>query len=68
MLKEMTPSAKENANNEPPATAQSAPACPDCGKPMALRTARKGYFAGKQFWGCSGYPQCKGTRALDAGQ
>lgn len=38
--------------------------CPLCGKPMALRTARKGARAGSQFWGCSGYPECKGTRAL----
>lgn len=37
------------------------PACPQCGKAMVLRTARTGKTAGKQFWGCSGYPQCKGT-------
>jgi four helix bundle suffix protein len=43
-----------------------APNCPQCGKPMALRTARKGQRAGSQFWGCSGYPECKGTRALEA--
>ena len=45
---------------------QKAPNCPLCGKPMALRTARKGQRAGSQFWGCSGYPECKGTRALEA--
>jgi len=45
---------------------QKAPACPQCGKPMALRTARKGQRAGSQFWGCSGYPECKGTRPLEA--
>jgi four helix bundle suffix protein len=39
--------------------------CPLCGKPMALRTARKGPNAGSQFWGCSGYPECKGTKRLD---
>ena len=44
----------------------AAPACPRCGKPMALRTARKGQRAGSQFWGCSGYPECKGTRPLEA--
>jgi ssDNA-binding Zn-finger/Zn-ribbon topoisomerase 1 len=27
---------------------------------MALRTAQKGQRAGKQFWGCTGYPDCKG--------
>ncbi len=41
------------------------PTCPLCGKPLVLRTARKGQHAGAQFWGCSGYPQCKGTRRLD---
>ena len=28
-----------------------APACPRCGKPMILRTARKGPHAGQSFWG-----------------
>lgn len=41
------------------------PVCPLCDRPMSLRTARKGPNAGRQFWGCSGYPQCKGTRPLD---
>jgi len=36
------------------------PPCTLCGKPMVLRTAQKGKSAGKQFWGCSGYPDCKG--------
>ncbi len=36
------------------------PTCPQCGKAMVLRTAQKGKSAGKQFWGCSGYPDCKG--------
>lgn len=42
-----------------------APDCPLCGKALALRTARQGANAGSQFWGCSGYPECKGTRRLD---
>lgn len=36
--------------------------CPNCGASMVRRTARKGSNAGKQFWGCSKYPACKGTR------
>jgi restriction system protein len=44
---------------------QSLPPCPLCGKPMALRTARKGAHAGKQFLGCSGFPACRGTLPLD---
>lgn len=36
--------------------------CPRCGSPMVRRTTRKGPGAGKQFWGCSRYPACRGTR------
>jgi ssDNA-binding Zn-finger/Zn-ribbon topoisomerase 1 len=28
---------------------------------MVLRTAKSGKNAGKQFWGCSAYPECKGV-------
>jgi restriction system protein len=38
-----------------------APVCPLCGQPMQPRTARKGPHAGQAFWGCSGYPDCRGT-------
>lgn len=38
------------------------PACPVCAKPMRLRTARKGPHPGAKFWGCSAFPDCKGTR------
>lgn len=37
------------------------PPCPKCGKPMALRTAKTGKNAGNSFWGCTAYPDCKGT-------
>ncbi|MCI5192328.1 MAG: nuclease [Candidatus Electrothrix sp. AU1_5] len=33
--------------------------CPQCGKAMVLRTAKKGVNTGKQFWGCSAYPECR---------
>ena len=39
------------------------PACPRCGESMQLRTARQGANAGSEFWGCSTYPKCRGTRA-----
>jgi len=32
--------------------------CPNCGKPMVLRTRRSD---GNPFWGCSGYPVCRKT-------
>jgi four helix bundle suffix protein len=40
------------------------PPCPQCGKPMVLRTAKTGKNLGKQFWGCSDYPDCKGVLKL----
>ena len=36
--------------------------CPKCGHPLQLRTAKRGRNSGSQFWGCSRYPSCKGTR------
>ena len=56
---------RQKQRPRPGAALPGAPACPRCGKPMALRTARKGAHAGSQFWGCSGYPECKGARRLD---
>ena len=35
------------------------PQCPDCGKPMRRRKSRKG-----EFWGCSAYPDCHGSRSV----
>ncbi len=35
----------------------STPNCPRCGAPMRRRSGRYG-----QFWGCSNYPRCRGTR------
>jgi restriction system protein len=40
------------------------PTCPLCGKGMRRRTAKQGPHAGHSFWGCSGYPECRGTRAM----
>ncbi len=36
-----------------------APDCPECGKPMRRRKSRNG-----DFWGCSGYPECRGSRSV----
>jgi len=41
------------------------PACPRCGIPMVIRTARKGTNSGAQFYGCSNFPRCRGTKSLD---
>ncbi len=37
--------------------------CPVCQSTMVLRTAKKGPNTGTQFWGCSRFPACRGTRA-----
>jgi DNA topoisomerase-1 len=34
-------------------------ACPECGKPLAIRLGKRGNFIG-----CTGYPECKYTRDL----
>lgn len=44
------------------------PDCPQCGKPMALRTAKSGKHPGSQFWGCTAYPDCRGSLPLDGGR
>lgn len=38
--------------------------CPQCGSAMALRTAKSGANAGKQFWGCSTFPRCRVIQKL----
>lgn len=41
------------------------PSCPQCGKQMVQRVARRGASAGKGFWGCSDFANgCRGTRDI----
>jgi four helix bundle suffix protein len=47
--------------SDPPDPSARIPTCPQCGRAMVLRTAQKGRNAGKQFWGCSAYPECRGV-------
>lgn len=35
------------------------PPCPNCQQPMRRRRSAKG-----EFWGCTGYPACKGTKPI----
>lgn len=44
---------------------EGAPTCPECGKPMKRRKAGAGRNAGKEFWGCTGYPSCRGTKQIE---
>jgi len=45
-------------SNEP------SPNRPLCHIPMLRRTAKTGRLEGQPFWGCPGYPDCKGTRPI----
>jgi four helix bundle suffix protein len=38
---------------------EPSPDCPQCGKPMRRRKSAKG-----EFWGCSAFPECKGTQPM----
>lgn len=60
-------------SNHPPNTLQQqsdinlqniSVACPKCGSPMVKRTTTKGSNAGKEFYGCSRYPSCKGIHNI----
>ncbi len=42
---------------------EAAPDCPDCGKLMRRRRSTRG-----DFWGCSAYPECRGTRPVKKAQ
>ena len=47
------------------ASESGAPLCPKCGKPMFRRMQKKGRQQGREFWGCSDYPNCNGIRPID---
>ena len=42
---------------------EEAPKCPLCGAPMKLRHSARG-----DFWGCTAYPTCRGTRPVGGGR
>jgi restriction system protein len=45
-------------------TVNTQPECPQCSAKMVKRTATRGKYAGRKFWGCTSYPDCKGIRNL----
>jgi DNA topoisomerase-1 len=50
---------KTSTNKKPIVLDPNAPTCPKCGSPMIKRIGPRG-----EFWGCSTFPKCKGTRNL----
>lgn len=57
---EIAASIESATSRSPVPTTRQSPVCPKCGKQMVERKAQTGPNAGHSFWGCSGYPACKG--------
>jgi len=61
-LPHATPSCPSIPNNQPSAPATDTatpPLCPNCEQRMVPRTSKRG-----QFWGCAGFPACRGIRPI----
>ena len=54
----------DTAPSAMPINAPAAPACPICSKAMVKRMAKRGTNVGAEFWGCTEYPACRGTRPV----
>ncbi len=55
----MTAARVEEKRNQRRAVDEDAPPCPICGGAMRVRHGKTG-----DFWGCTNYPACKGTRNI----
>lgn len=55
----------DDKNIDTPSEADAPPNCPKCDKPMVKREAKKGKKAGEAFWGCSDFPNCRGTLPIE---
>jgi membrane associated rhomboid family serine protease len=54
-------SAADSQLREAPAVVKTSQTCPACSSAMNKRRANNGVHAGKWFWVCATYPQCKGV-------
>jgi restriction system protein len=59
-----TIAATQPALQRSPATITE-PNCPKCGSTMTVRVAKHGANYGKTFWGCTGFPRCRGVVSID---
>ena len=59
----MTAARVEAKREQRQAVDEDAPMCPLCAAPMKLRHSARG-----DFWGCTAYPTCRGTRPIGAGR
>lgn len=60
-------SAARKSDRSDQSDSSDSPACPLCGKAMRRRTARTGAHAGEPFWGCTGWPDCRGLLPIREG-
>lgn len=58
------PSAMGQGDQQFASTMVEPPNCPSCDAPMVKRIAKQGANKGNAFWGCPGYPKCRGTRNI----
>jgi hypothetical protein len=64
-LTPIPPEGKQTIGNEKSITSEP-PArciCPRCSSPMVKRVAKRGSNKGNEFYGCSNFPRCRGTRS-----
>ena len=55
-----------NSSNSPNSpNSPNPPLCPKCGRPMLRRKQKKAQTPGREFWGCSDYPNCNGLLPID---
>jgi len=59
-----TGTARATPVEEASSSAGTTPSCPVCAKTMVRRVAKRGVSSGSAFWGCSGFPECRGTRQI----
>jgi restriction system protein len=59
MFGAMNPIAPAVESFTTPKPPTSTPLCPRCAVPMQRRIAKHGPHAGKPFWGCPNYPDCR---------
>ncbi|MGE4546091.1 MAG: restriction endonuclease [Pedobacter sp.] len=52
-------------DNRPIQPSNFVPQCPKCGKSLVRRVTNHGRHAGREFWGCSGFPSCRHTASIN---